>query len=281
LKGVGRNLQDHVIIPLFFKANKKTSTAVTKEFLLDSLYNYLMNRTSFLSHHETMNVVGFMHTTDKHATYPDIETHHFYFKKQSPEMQFYVTVVGYSEIVGRAILDANLQSDVLVATVVLLKPDSKGKIQLSSDNYLDNPKIFANYFDEQTDIDVVLRGVKIQAEFEKTKAFKENEIELIPLPLVACKDYEYKSDEYWLCYMQQMSTTIYHPCGTAKMGPDTDKAAVVDSKLNVKGVKGLRVADASIMPALVSANTNVPTIMIGEKCADFIKYDWGIKKEEL
>ncbi|XP_055388470.1 glucose dehydrogenase [FAD, quinone]-like [Condylostylus longicornis] len=281
LKGVGRNLQDHVIIPLIFKVNKSTAKAVTKEYLLDNMYNYLMNRTSFLSHHDTMNVVGFINTTDQNAKYPDIETHHFYFKKRSPEMQFYVTVVGYSEIVGRAILDANLYADILVATVVLLNPESRGKIQLSSDNYLDNPKIYANYLEQQNDLDTLLRGVKIQAAFEQTKAFKENEAQLVPIPLPACKNFDDKTDEYWLCYIQQMSTTIYHPVGTAKMGPDSDKASVVDWKLNVKGVKGLRVGDASIMPTIVSGNTNAPTIMIGEKCADFIKKDWSISKEEL
>lgn len=81
------------------------------------------------------------------------------------------------------------------------------------------------------------------------------------------------SDEFWMCMARYYSQTIYHPVGTCKMGVSTDKTAVVDSHLRVYGIKGLRVIDASIMPTIVSGNTNVPTIMIAEKASDIIKKD--------
>lgn len=93
-------------------------------------------------------------------------------------------------------------------------------------------------------------------------------------PKIGCEDTVYDSDDYWKCYAIQMASTLYHPTGTVKMGPDSDHDAVVDSTLQVKGVKGLRVVDASIMPKVISGNTNAPTIMIGEKASDFIKKKW-------
>lgn len=75
--------------------------------------------------------------------------------------------------------------------------------------------------------------------------------------------------------LRTYTMTIYHPAGTCKMGPDTDPEAVVDPGLRVRGISNLRVIDASIMPDIVSGNTNAPTLMIGEKGADLVKKDWG------
>jgi len=83
-----------------------------------------------------------------------------------------------------------------------------------------------------------------------------------------------ESDEYIIELLRRSAITVYHPVGTCKMGSVSDPTAVVDPTLKVKGIKGLRVADASIMPNIVSANTNAPAIMIGEKAADLIKADW-------
>lgn len=84
----------------------------------------------------------------------------------------------------------------------------------------------------------------------------------------------YGSDQYWECYVKYLTTSLYHPVGTAKMGPLTDPFAVVNSRLKVHGLNGLRVIDASIMPKIVSGSTNAATVMIAEKGSDFIKEDW-------
>lgn len=100
--------------------------------------------------------------------------------------------------------------------------------------------------------------------------------QLVPIPLPACNGYDMRSIAYWRCVITQYTTTIFHPVGTCKMGPEYDPDAVVDSELQVYGVKHLRVIDASIMPVIVRGNTNAPTIMIGEKGADMIKNHWGV-----
>ena len=86
--------------------------------------------------------------------------------------------------------------------------------------------------------------------------------------------YFLETEEYLICTIKALAQTLYHPVGTCKMGPSNDKEAVVDSRLKVYGIKGLRVIDASIMPTIVSGNTNAPAIMIGEKGSDLIKEDW-------
>lgn len=89
-----------------------------------------------------------------------------------------------------------------------------------------------------------------------------------------CPDVEYLSDAFWECLARFYSQTIYHPVGTCKMGPYSDRDAVVDPRLRVYGIQGLRVIDASIMPTITTGNTNAPTLMIAEKAADLIKEDW-------
>lgn len=89
-----------------------------------------------------------------------------------------------------------------------------------------------------------------------------------------CPNAEYLTDTFWECLARYYSQTIYHPVGTCKMGPHSDIEAVVDPRLRVYGTRRLRVIDASVMPAIVTGNTNVPTIMIAEKGADMIKEEW-------
>ncbi|CAG5118946.1 unnamed protein product [Candidula unifasciata] len=155
---------------------------------------------------------------------------------------------------------------------ILLRPESRGNITLTSRDPFDYPIIQANYLDKQEDIETLIRGIQECQKIANSKPlqdigseFTENGTES------ACRKHTYNSHEYWECMIKHRPVSVYHPVGTCKMGPSGDPTAVVDSDLRVHGITGLRVADASIMPWLVSANTNAPTIMIGEMAADLIK----------
>ncbi|KAL0126566.1 hypothetical protein PUN28_005139 [Cardiocondyla obscurior] len=88
-------------------------------------------------------------------------------------------------------------------------------------------------------------------------------------------NYKYDSDAYWECLIRMLSTTLFHQSGTCKMGPIGDPTAVVDPKLKVIGIQGLRVADASVMPEIISGHPTIPIYMIAEKAVDMIKKEWG------
>lgn len=120
-------------------------------------------------------------------------------------------------------------------------------------------------------------GVKFIYEVMRTKAFKKYDPKPVIPPLPACDPYKIDTDKWRRCYVTHMTESLDHYCGTCKMGPSTDPTAVVDPRLKVHGIQALRVIDASIMPTIVTANTNAATIMIAEKGAAMIIEDHGLK----
>ncbi|XP_046748959.1 glucose dehydrogenase [FAD, quinone]-like [Diprion similis] len=157
---------------------------------------------------------------------------------------------------------------------ILLHPKSRGRVTLKSADPFHWPKLEANYYEQQEDLDTMVRGIKKAIELAGTKSFKRYNATLLPVTFPGCRDVRFNSDPYWACVSRQVSTTLGHFVGTCKMAPRED-FGVVDARLRVHGIKGLRVVDASIMPTIISGHTNAPTYMIGEKASDMIKQDWG------
>ncbi|KAE8748324.1 Glucose dehydrogenase-like [Frankliniella occidentalis] len=138
---------------------------------------------------------------------------------------------------------------------------------------LDKPVIQPNYLSVQRDVDLLVEGEKFCRRLAQTKAMQALNVTINPNKFPACSHLPFESDEYAACQARQYTMTIYHPVGTCRMGRRDDPLAVVDERLRVRGVRGLRVVDASVMPAVPSGNTNAPTIMVAEKAADLIKED--------
>ena len=146
----------------------------------------------------------------------------------------------------------------------VLRPKSRGTVRLASADPMAAPLIDPNYWAEQYDREMSIEGFKIAREIMAQAAFKPF-IKLESMPGIECK-----TDAQIMAYARQHSKTDYHPVGACKMGAINDERSVVGPDLKVIGLEGLRVVDSSVMPKVVSSNTNAPTIMIAEKAADII-----------
>jgi choline dehydrogenase len=181
----------------------------------------------------------------------------------------------HSNPIEASTLPANLQFYVgrgleepdrfVTITTSLVQPKSRGEVRLRSANPQDPPLLRANYLQEGADVQALVRGVHLARWFASVSVYEPirgDELE----PGAAAK-----SDADLERFVRRATDTIYHSAGTCRMGPATESAAVVDPSLRVRGVQGLRVADASIMPEVVNATTHAACVMIGEKAADLVR----------
>ncbi len=148
---------------------------------------------------------------------------------------------------------------------------SRGSVKLNSTKFEDPLLIDTNYYDDPTDIKVMIDSIRMAQKFASTTAFEKIGAKLLERVHSECRDMEYDSDAYWECYILHTSMTHWHQAGTCKMGGYQDATAPLDPKLRVKGVTGLRVVDASIMPRIVGGTINAAVIAIAERAADIIK----------
>ena len=149
----------------------------------------------------------------------------------------------------------------------MTRAKSRGTVRLRSRDFRDKPRVDPRYFTDAQghDMKVMVAGIRKAREIVAQPAMAQwAGTELYP-------GVEVQSDEQIADYITRTHNTVYHPAGSVRMGPETDPMSPLDPQLRVKGVTGLRVADASVMPALVTVNPNITVMMIGERCAELIK----------
>jgi choline dehydrogenase len=274
---VGYNLMEHPgLVTTTFIVNQSV-TFIAKEILsnITDLSEYLLYHRGHLSVPGATETLAFIDTRDPYNRdgSPDIEL--FIISSCISSDPTFKKFLGLSDELYNAVYKPIEGVHAWTAVAMVLQPKSRGRIMLKSKNPFDKPLIYLDYFDKPEDLETQLLAIKEALKLSNTKALQKFGSRLHDIPIPACKNLQFSSDDYWRCAAKQTSTGIWHTSGTCKMGNNSDPDAVVDSRLKVHGVKGLRVIDASIMPMIPAAHTNVPSMMIGEKGADLVKEDWG------
>nr|XP_003707314.1 PREDICTED: glucose dehydrogenase [FAD, quinone]-like [Megachile rotundata] len=258
LPGVGENLQNHVSYTLSWTINQPNEFDLNWAAALEyvSFQRGPMSSTGLA---QLTGIVPSIYTTPDH---PDLQ---FFFGG------YQASCASTGEI--GALMDNGRRSISISPTN--LHPRSRGTLRLASNDPLAKPVIQGNYLTDPLDIAILVEGIRIALSFGNTAAMAKYNMTLSNAPLAACSRYQFLSNDYWSCAVRQDTGPENHQAGSCKMGPANDRMAVVDARLRVHGIRGLRVADTSIMPQVTSGNTAAPAIMIGERAAAFVKSDWG------
>jgi choline dehydrogenase len=249
LPGVGENLQDHLQLRLMYKVKKPVTTnddlkSTWRKFLMG--WDWVTRRAGPLA-------IGINHGGLFTRVLPESST---------PDIQFHFAALS-AEMAGAA----THPWSGCTFSVCQLRPESRGQVRLKSADPLHAPAMFSNYLSHETDRRCAVESIRFARKLARTQAMTD---------LIGD---EYRpgnsaqTDDELLEFARNYGATIFHPSGTCKMAPDTDPMGVVDARLRVRGITGLRVIDCSVMPTLISGNTNSPVVMMAEKAADMIKVD--------
>ncbi|XP_036318298.1 glucose dehydrogenase [FAD, quinone]-like [Rhagoletis pomonella] len=269
---VGDNLYDHVNVWTFLKLRENVAPNHKTVDSLDIVYKYLIHQNGTLD--RTSSIAGFINTL-KNDSYPDVGVLHLKIRRNNQAtLKQFASGVNLNNKIANQISKALETADILVMFNFLLNPKSKGYVRLQSANYKADPKLVHNYFSDSEDVETLVRAMRFHEQLVNTTAYKAANATMLLPNIDECDAYELRSDDYWRCYLKYFSSTTYHQTGTVKMGPEIDETSCVNPRLQLRGVDNVRVADASIMPTVPSANTNAAAVMIGEKAADFIREDW-------
>jgi choline dehydrogenase len=247
LAGVGENLQDHLQSRLVYRCTRKITLNDDVASLMRRCgmgWRYALYRRGPLA--VSAGYAGAFFRTDPRLSTPDVQCHF---------INFSTTKMG----------DKLHPFSGFTASVCQLRPESRGFVRIKSADPKARPAIQLNYLTAETDRRTMVEGLKLLRRIMQAPAmrpFIESEYE----PGPACS-----SDADFLRHIRERSSTIYHPTGTCRMGEDA--AAVVDARLALRGIGRLRVVDGSVMPTVVSGNTNAAIIMLAEKAADMILED--------
>lgn len=258
---VGQNLHDHLLTPIVFTGSKGIRSIVDNIYILTGLSS------------NPISVIGHA-ALNKSQEYPDYQVDLYPQPAASLMTSVFCShVVQLEDRICENLVKRGLLQETTVSYVSLLHPESRGHINLRDKDPKSSPLYYTGFYSNVNDLEKHAHCVEDFIKIVNSTLFRSMRSEIIDLGVSQCSHTKFLSRDYWKCFILNTASTSFHPAGTCAMGPEG--WGVVDERLNVRGIKRLRVVDASIMPSSVSGNTNMPVIMIAEKASDLIKEDHG------
>ncbi|EDW06800.1 glucose dehydrogenase [FAD, quinone] [Drosophila mojavensis] len=279
VEGVGRNLHDHGMLPLLLRFASSgcavnSSQAASGRDALDpaSVAEYLLqgHRGPLAASFSMMGFINSSAPTSRSGQ-PDVHVvaHSLLARGGAGSFGY----LGFRPELIAAQRAALQQTDLMQIMGSLLLPKSRGSVSLRSRDPQQPPLVRNSYASHPDDRATLLRFVRYVQRLLGTSAFRRCGLSLWLPPLPECDVLEPDSDAYWRCHIHYMFVGAWHAVGSCRMATPSEPLGVVDERLRVRGIQGLRVADASVMPEITAGNTNAPAMMIGEQAARMIRED--------
>ncbi|KAG8178924.1 hypothetical protein JTE90_014130 [Oedothorax gibbosus] len=263
---VGDNFHDHCCCPVPFQQSPVIQDIYKKGLQPSTFFEYRQNKTGVFTSVQGISMVSFLN--NPYPEDPDIPDYQHYYVEiphEYAKKQFGCTKQVYDGTYG-----PYTNSSMFICLAQILHTKSRGTVRISSNNPYDPPLIDPNYYEDPRDVRDIVNAIKTCIRVATAPPMVQGVGATFLNNLVpGCE--KKSGDAYIECFARSIVTSNSHPVGTAKMGDPDDPYTVVDPELRVQGIKNLRVVDASIMPTVPTGNTNMPTIMIGEKASDMIK----------
>ncbi|XP_069683734.1 glucose dehydrogenase [FAD, quinone]-like isoform X1 [Periplaneta americana] len=272
---VGLNLQDHVGLGgLTFLLNQSVGIRESDARKPSAVLRWLMAGSGPLSVLGGVEAVGLVPSGPNATGWPDVELLFAAGSTNSDEGGLRMAH-DLSDQLYDAVFRPIKHLPSFTIFPIGMRPLSKGTVRLKSRNPLEAPLFHPNYFAHPKDVASIVAVTRLALQLAASPEFQRFGVRLHDIPVPGCEHLTFASDAYWECHLRHYTMLFHHQVGTCKMGPASDPDAVVDPRLKVYGVQGLRVIDLSIAPEIPNCHTHSVAMMIGEKGSDLIKEDWG------
>lgn len=270
-KKVGYNLQDHYRALVLVSINDCRAAKTAPERAFD----YIMHKNGWLSKINVHDVVGYINTHETPYDVPNVAIYHYFFEKSDELLEEFFKKLGFTDKIIQSIVKHNQQYALVAFMPTVLKPKSTGRVLLKSNNVEDEPVIQGKFLEDENeeDLQTLVSGVRYVIKFIESPDFVGLQAKLLTIDIPNCRNLQVWGEAYVKCMIKNVGFPGSQMVGTVKMTDCCDDG-VVGGDLYVKGVRGLRVVDSSVIPETISANLQATLAMMGDRAAELIKDKW-------